>query len=92
MSITALMLERTNWVGSYTMRLFNRRRENPADSSFMAARTWSETAKALAPGDCMMASATAGLLFSSERKPYSDDASSTRATSPSRVTPPSGES
>ena len=55
----------------------------------MVLRTWSETCKALAPGAWKIGIATACLLSSNERKPYCEAASSTRATSPSRVTAPS---
>jgi len=85
---TALMLARTNWVGSYSMRYSTEAGKSLA-SSAMASRTWEETSRALAPGDCMMPMPMAGLLSSRERRPYSAASSSTRATSPRRVTPPS---
>lgn len=60
------------------------------ESSFIVLRTWSETCKAFAPGAWKIGIATACLLSSNERKPYWEAASSTRATSPNRVTAPSG--
>ena len=40
-------------------------------SSAMVARTWSEISMALEPGDWKIGMATADLLSSSERRPYS---------------------
>ena len=89
-TMTALIDARTNCVGSYTMR-YSTEAGKSADSSSMVRRTRSDTSSALAPGDWKIGMATAGLLSSSERRPYSDAASSMRATSPRRVMPPSGD-
>src|SRR3546814_5772389 len=47
---TAWMLDRTNWVGSYIIRLSSELGKS-ADNSSMTARTWSEMSSALEPGD-----------------------------------------
>ncbi|MNY26109.1 hypothetical protein D3C86_1599370 [compost metagenome] len=77
---TASILDRTNCVGSYSMRYSTPGGKSCANS-VMAARTLLDTSRALAPGDCMMPMPTACLLSRSERRPYSCASSSTRATS-----------
>ncbi len=88
--ITALMLARTNCVGSYSMRYLMDDGKS-FDISAIAARTCADTSSAFEPGAWKIGMATAGLLSSSERRPYSEAASSIRATSPRRVTAPSAE-
>src|SRR5690606_12378819 len=87
---TARMLDRTNWVGSYTMQLSSEGGKS-AESSWMVWRTAADISSALAPGASMMAMATAGLLSSRDRSAYSEAPSSMRATSRRRVTPPSAD-
>ena len=89
-SITALIESRTKTVGSYTIWYVI-----PSGkfllSSFIVARTSSDSSSAFAPGACAIGSATADSLLSRLRSEYWPAPSSMRATSFKVVTPPSGD-
>ena len=86
--ITESIDSRTNWVGSYTIEYSTPCGKSFASSSIVA-RTSLDNCRSLAPGAAKIGIATADLLFSSERSAYELEPSSRRATSLSRVVPPS---